>query len=98
MSFKNSYLYFINILVWRTNLYTFKMYAITNGNINVFFVLAIRGYIMENLKTGKSIKIVDAVEYNGRYIEASSMRKKIIIGGAMVVLVALIICIPILFV
>ena len=54
--------------------------------------------IMEKYRNKHHIKIVDAVEYNGKYVDPSSIRNRIIAIGAVFLGVIGIISVPLLLI
>ena len=53
---------------------------------------------MEKIDNKRSIKIIDAVEYNGRYVDASSVKKRLLAVGAVLLGVVGIISVPLLLI
>ncbi len=54
-----------------------------------------RNYIMGKISSfdRKSTKIIDTVEYNGRYTDVSTVRTRLIAAGIILVAAAAIICV-----
>ncbi len=49
---------------------------------------------MEKFENKKRFKIVDTIEYNGKYVDAASIRKKLVVAGVALVVILCMVGVP----
>ena len=68
-----------------------------NGKIKFGVIHFPKGVPMKIMKNDRNQKIIDAVEFNGRYTDAETVRNKYISAGCAAVLAICAIILPIFF-